>query len=326
MSSTQTHLSDHDSHTVPIVDFLSCTKLIPTQNLYSSIKSTKHAYKWVAFRIVNHGISESVIEGALDVNSEFFDMPIANKVELMSDDEYKPVRFSTVHGNSPIEGQFFKNFLKLYAHPLEDFVALWPNNPPHYREKMEVYTKEVMKLSIEVLGAIMESLNLAPTYLRDKLEQGFQMMGINSYPPSSQTNVKIGVVSHTDHSIITILLQSCSGLHVMDTSGSSSGGDGAWRVVPEMKGTLVVLVGDHLQVLSNGIYKSALHRAVPSTDETRLSIASFHSLAMDEVVEPAPELVDEEHPNGYRGSSFQDYINHLYSKKEKTFIETLRLN
>ncbi|GMQ04700.1 hypothetical protein CsSME_00050033 [Camellia sinensis var. sinensis] len=326
MSSTQTHLSDHDSHTVPIIDFSLLHQTDPhTKSLL--INQIHQACLQVGcFQIVNHGISESVIEGALDVNSEFFDMPIANKVELMSDDVYKPVRFSTVHGNSPIEGQFFKNFLKLYAHPLEDFVSLWPNNPPHYREKMEMHTKEAMKLSIEVLGTIMESLNLAPTYLRDKLERGFQMMGINSYPPSSQTNVKIGVVSHTDHSIITILLQSCSGLHVMDTSGSGSGGDGAWRVVPEMKGTLVVLVGDHLQVLSNGIYKSVLHRAVPSTDETRLSIATFYSLAMDEVIEPAPELVDEEHPKGYRGSSFQDYVNHLYSKKEKTFIETLRLN
>ncbi|KAF5950026.1 hypothetical protein HYC85_012019 [Camellia sinensis] len=147
MSSTQTHLSDHDNHTVPIVDFSLLHQTDPHTKslLINQIHQASlqvgcfqviSLSLWIGLMlmlIVNHGISESVIEGALDVNSEFFDMPIANKVELMSDDVYKPVRFSTVHGNSPIEGQFFKNFLKLYAHPLEDFVALWPNNPPHYR-------------------------------------------------------------------------------------------------------------------------------------------------------------------------------------------------
>ncbi|KAF5950029.1 hypothetical protein HYC85_012022 [Camellia sinensis] len=242
MSSTQTHLSDHDNHTVPIVDLSLLHQTDPHTKSLLIDQIHQACLQMGCFQIVNHGISESVIEGALDVNSEFFDMPIANKEELMSDDVYKPVRFrATVQ----LRANFFYMLILLKI--------LW-----HY-------------------------------------------------------------------GLIILLI---TGLHVMDTSGSSSSssGDGAWRVVPEMKGTLVVLVGDHLQVLSNGIYKSALHRAVPSTDETRLSIASFHSLAMDEVVEPAPELVDEEHPKGYRGSSFQDYINHLYSKKEKTFIETLRLN
>lgn len=103
--------------------------------------------------------------------------------------------------------------------------------------------------------------------------------------------------------------------------------DGAWKAVPTgHKGSLHVLVGDHLQVLSNGKYKSVVHRVVAGSGERRLSIASFHSFAMDEVVEPAMELVKQkqENPN-YKGSSLRDYLNHLSSKESKSFLETLKI-
>lgn len=47
---------------------------------------------------------------------------------------------------------------------------------------------------------------------------------------------------------------------------------------------------------------------------------------MDEVVEPAMELVKQkqENPN-YKGSSLRDYLNHLSSKESKSFLETLKI-
>ena len=48
-----------------------------------------------------------------------------------------------------------------------------------------------------------------------------------------------------------------------------------------------------LQILSNGAYKSVLHRVRVNSTRPRMSVASFHSLPAERVVGPAPELVDE---------------------------------
>lgn len=186
---------------------------------------------------------------------------------------------------------------------------------------MGIYSAEARKVCIELFEAIMESLNLAPTHLSQDFERGMQILGINCYRPCSEPITKVGISPHTDHSIITLLLQSAPGLDYMDRVE----GRRPWKKVPVLKGSLQVLVGDHLEVISNGLYKSVLHRATSSCDSARFSIANFHSLAMDEVVEPARELETEGNGRRYRGSSLRDYFNHLVLRDARAFIETLRI-
>ncbi|KAL0464087.1 UNVERIFIED_CONTAM: 2-oxoglutarate-dependent dioxygenase 21, chloroplastic [Sesamum latifolium] len=268
------------------------------------------------FHVINHGVGETVIEEALDVNTQFFHLPMQIKEEFWSDDVEKVVRFGEVGG-----GGYSRDFLKLYANPLHQFLPSWPTLPLLYslsyilQGKMGLYATEVRKLTIQLFGAIMESLHLSETHLKQNFEQGIQILGVNSFSPCSRSDITTGVLPHTDHTFITLLLQSGPGLQIMDRGGS-------WKSVPRLKGSLQVLVGDHLEVLSNGLYKSVLHR-VPSCKDTRLSIANLHSLGMDEIVEPAGELGNE---GRYRGSSLRDFLKHLASRDTRPFIETLRIN
>eukprot|EP00257_Ricinus_communis_P022663 XP_015582457.1 flavanone 3-dioxygenase 3 [Ricinus communis] len=143
----------------------------------------------------------------------------------------------------------------------------------------------------------MESLNMNPTYWQHKIEQGMQM-SINNYQSTvSQSNILTGAAPRTDHTIITILLQSSPGLHVMNPS------DGTSKACIQLKCSLHILVGDHLEMLSNGMYKSILHRAIPAAS-----------------ADPTVELVDE-----IKGSSLRDFLNHLSSKVSTPFIQTLKL-
>ncbi|KAK4414120.1 Flavanone 3-dioxygenase 3 [Sesamum alatum] len=270
------------------------------------------------FHVINHGVADSVIEEALNVNRKFFELPTEIKEELWSDDVQKVVRFGEVE-----VGGISREFLKLYAHPLHQYVSSWPKLPLHYRERMGLYATEVRKLSIELFGAIMESLNLSETHLKQNFEQGIQILGINSYSPCSGPNATTGLPPHTDHSLITVLLQSGPGLQVIDCRSNMSVG-GLWKNVPRLNGSFQVLVGDHLEVLSNGLYKSVVHRAIPSCSNTRLSIANLHSLRMDEIVEPAGEL--QENEGRYKGSSLRDFLKHLASRDTRPFIETLRID
>ncbi|KAB1204123.1 Protein SRG1 [Morella rubra] len=103
--------------------------------------------------------------------------------------------------------------------------------------------------------------------------------------------------------------------------------DGERGMVQELQGALQVHVGDHLEVPSNGLYKAVGHRATLNHERTRISTASLHSLGMDGMMEPAKELVDEQHPKKYKKSRFRDFLTFLSAKDigdGKSFIDTLK--
>lgn len=61
----------------------------------------------------------------------------------------------------------------------------------------------------------------------------------------------------------------------------------------------------------------------------RVSIAIFHSLGMDEKINTAKELVDDEHPKSYKESSFKDFLKFLSENdigQGKRFLVTLKNN
>ena len=196
---------------------------------------------------------------------------------------------------------------------------------------MGKYAVEVRKVALRVTEAIMESLGLGHSYLRNELEDGLQVMAVNGYPTRRSHELRqnpdsrIGFAPHSDYSIITIVLQSFGGLEQFDTE------TGTWNQVREVPGSLIVQVGDYLEVLSNGVYKSTVHRVVLRPRRAmRVSIASLHSLGMEEKVKVAEELVDEDHPVGYRESSFTRFLDFLSSndgqRGGRSYLDTLKIS
>lgn len=86
---------------------------------------------------MKHGVSEAMLDEALSVACKFFDLPTREKMKLMSNDVHKPVRCGTSLKDGIDKVQFWRVFLKHYAHPLKDWIHLWPQNPPDYRYKHE---------------------------------------------------------------------------------------------------------------------------------------------------------------------------------------------
>lgn len=69
-----------------------------------------------------------------------------------------------------------------------------------------------------------------------------------------------------------------------------------------------------MQVITNGKYKSILHRVIAQTDGNRMSIASFYNPGSDAVIYPAPSMVEKEteEKNVYPKFVFEDYMK-LYA-------------
>ncbi|KAL6287281.1 hypothetical protein ACE6H2_011671 [Prunus campanulata] len=87
-------------------------------------------------------------------------------------------------------------------------------------------------------------------------------------------------------------------------------GDGQWI---DVCATPLLSTLTNLRVITNGKYKSVVHRVIAQTDGTRMSIASFYSpgTGSDAVIYPAPTLVEkeaEEKNQVYPKFVFKDYI------------------
>lgn len=89
---------------------------------------------------------------------------------------------------------------------------------------------------------------------------------------------------HTDPGVITLLLQD-------DAGGlqARSGTDG-WIDVPPRPGTIVVNLGDVMQVWTNDRYRAAVHRVQPMTETSRYSIPYFGNPRSKCLVEPIEVL------------------------------------
>lgn len=193
---------------------------------------------------------------------------------------------------------------------------------------MGKYSKAVNTLQMQLMQTIFESLGLNPNYLQEEVKEGSQLLAINCYPACPEPDLTLGILPHSDFGYITLLLQTLQGLQIKDKSNT-------WVSVPYVEGALVVQLGDQMEVLSNGKYKSVIHRAIVNGEEKRFSIASLHSFAMDMKMGPAKELIivdddDEKNPRAnYKEFSFREFLEFIsqndVSESKERFIDTLKI-
>ncbi|KAK8520043.1 hypothetical protein V6N12_004007 [Hibiscus sabdariffa] len=105
-------------------------------------------------------------------------------------------------------------------------------------------------------------------------------------PKCPNPELTVGVGRHSDVSTLTILLQDeIGGLFVRQKDGDN------WIHVPPIKGSLVINVGDALQIMSNGRYRSVEHRVVANGSNNRISVPIFVNPRPADVIGPLPELI-----------------------------------
>ena len=130
-----------------------------------------------------------------------------------------------------------------------------------------------------------------------------------------------GVAEHTDYGLLTILRQDAtSGLEVRTRDG--------WTGAPPIEGSFVVNIGDMLDRMTGGRYRSTPHRVRPSAEVDRLSFPFFFDPSWDAEVAPLP-LGDDDRPaddaaTRWDRASVHDHLrgtygDYLWSKVSKVF-------
>lgn len=292
-----------DCENVPIID-------LGSQDRPQIVKQLGDACKFYGFfQVINHGVSTEAVEKMLGVANEFFSLPVEEKLKLYSDDPSKTVRLSTSFNVNKEKVHNWRDYLRLHCYPLDKYIPEWPPTPSSFKEIVKNYCTEVRELGFRVQELIAESLGLEKDHITRVLGEQGQHMAVNYYPPCPEPELTYGLPGHTDPNALTILLQDLqvAGLQVLK--------DGKWVAVNPHPNAFVINIGDQLQALSNGIYKSVWHRAIVNADKPRLSVASF-LCPFDDALISAPKALAGEDGSGavYRGYTYAEYYKKFWSR------------
>eukprot|EP01018_Ginkgo_biloba_P039374 Gb_04376 [translate_table: standard] len=244
--------------------------------------------EWGIFQVLHHGIPSDLVHRMSQLSRNFFALPSHEKLkfDMTGGKRGGFVVSSHLQGESVLD---WREIFTYFSYPLRsrDY-SRWPQNPDGWREVVEEYSEELMKLACKLLEIISESLGLEPQAVTKACLDMDQKVVINFYPKCPQPDMTLGLKRHTDPGTITLLLQDQVG-------GLQATKDGLnWITVEPVEGAFVVNLGDHMHYLSNGKYKNADHQAVVNADTSRLSIATFQNPAQEAIVYPLEGVVKAE--------------------------------
>ncbi|XP_065630134.1 protein DMR6-LIKE OXYGENASE 1-like isoform X1 [Quercus suber] len=302
----------------PILSEVFSSASIPTVDLNNhdiddlASKISQACEKYGFFQIINHGVPKELCQRVLAVVTEFFQLPPEERAQFLTTDHSKLVKVFNYY--QKVEGQgkvlmWGETFTHPW-HPTEDFTHFLPKNPPQYREVFTEYAREIGALMDRLLSLMSQGLGLEKDCLKRKLgERPAIYTQANYYPPCPDPELTMGLPAHNDISALVVLLQmeGVSGLQVVI--------DGKWVPVEPVPDAFVVNIADQMQVLSNGRYKSVLHRAVTNNRLARLSLPMFYAPNNDAVIGPIEDLIDEVHPPMYQNYSYKEYMDEFYRQE-----------
>jgi len=300
---------------IPVIDM---KKLITLQGHDDQRKQemerlSKACQEWGFFQIVNHGIPHSLIDEIRAVAKNFFNLPLEEK-QKSAPQGGDPQGYGQLFVTSEDQTLDWGDLLALSLKPNQiKNLAIWPTVPTNFRDTVERYALEVERVAQEVLSLFAENLHLEDAdYFKNVFGlEPMNLMRMNFYPACPRPDLVLGLSPHADGGGVTLLLQDDEtvGLHVRKNN--------QWIPVEPIPYAFVINIGDLMEVMTNGKYKSIEHRAVTNKERARLSIANFYNASVDAEVAPSAKLVDEHHPCLYRQFIHKDYILYHLSKPLK---------
>ncbi|KAE8730855.1 S-norcoclaurine synthase 1 [Hibiscus syriacus] len=160
-----------------------------------------------------------------------------------------------------------------------------PTNPPSFRATFDKYSMELHKVIIHLMKLFAKNLGINHELLASFFEDGIQGVRMNYYPPCAEASKVFGLAPHSDATGLTLLIQ------VNEVEGLQIKRNEKWVPIKPKPGAFIVNIGDMLEIMSNGEYKSIEHRAMVNPANGRLSIAAFHNPKMGTQIGPLPDLV-----------------------------------
>lgn len=286
------------------------------------------------FYVVGHGVDRRLCARLVELSRQFFAQHAAQKM-----------RIAMVHGGRAWRGYFNvgdeltsgkpdrKEGLYFGAELPPDHPAVLAGTPlfgqnlfpdiPGFGEVVLEYLAALEQLGHRLMAGLALSLELNESYFAEHYTgDPLVLFRIFNYPASPGASAdspgEWGVGEHTDYGMLTILMQDQTpGLQVKSRS--------RWVDAPPIAGSFVCNIGDMLDRMTRGIYRSTPHRVLKSSGRDRLSFPFFFDPNFNAEVRPIDELADHAIENDIHerwdranvhqiGGTYGDYLLNKVSK------------
>jgi isopenicillin N synthase-like dioxygenase len=201
---------------------------------------------------------------------------------------------------------------------------------PGFREEVLAYMEALTRLGHTLMEGLALSLGLEASYFAERYTADplilFRIFNYPTRPAPEGRDVQWGVGEHSDYGLLTILWQDdVGGLEVKTREG--------WTAAPPVPGSFVCNIGDMLDRMTGGRYRSTPHRvALNTSGRDRLSLPFFFDPNFRARVQPVEGLaasgIVDDSGSRWDGASVHafdgTYGDYLLAKVSKVFPELRR--
>ncbi|HEV7384281.1 MAG TPA: 2-oxoglutarate and iron-dependent oxygenase domain-containing protein, partial [Phenylobacterium sp.] len=255
------------------------------------------------FYLIGHGISPNVLAALEAESRRFFAQPLEAKMTISMARGgrawrgYFPVGGELTSGRPDLkEGLYLGTDLgpdhaRVRAGLPMHGANLWPVETPGLKAAAEAYMAGATRAAASLMEGVSLSLGLDAEYFaRAYTAEPTVLFRIFHYPATGSADVdwsqSWGVGEHTDYGLLTLLAQDkWGGLQVKSPDG--------WIEAPPIEGALVCNIGDMLERLTGGRFKSTPHRVRNTSGHDRLSFPLFFDPDFLAPMRPLPDVATD---------------------------------
>ncbi len=293
------------------------------------------------FYVVGHAVDEQLCARLEDLSRQFFAQSKPEKMRIGMSHGARAWRGYFAVGDELTSGRpDQKEGIYFGAELALDHPAVSAGTPlhgrnlfpdiPSFREVVLEYLAAMTRLGHALMAGVALGLGLEESYFVDRYTSDpLILFRIFNYPPSraasADKDARWGVGEHTDYGLLTILRQDdAGGLQVKSRS--------RWIDAPPIPASFICNIGDMLDRMTRGIYRSTPHRVLNSTGRDRLSFPFFFDPNFNAQVRPIENLAghptsddrderwDRASVHDFRGT----YGDYLLNKVSKVFPQLRR--
>ncbi|KAM7256317.1 hypothetical protein ACFE04_012058 [Oxalis oulophora] len=193
---------------------------------------------------------------------------------------------------------------------------LWPEGNANFTNTIQSYSEQLSGLDKTIRRMVLESFGL-DKYMDEHINSTNYLLRVMRYKGPETTDTKLGLSSHTDKNIVTILFQNqIEGLEVQTK-------DGQWIKFNPSPDSFVAMIGDSFYAWLNGRVYSPYHRVMMTGNEARYSVGLFSIPKAGYIVNAPEEMVDEDHPLLFKPFDHVEFLAFYYTKEGQSVPSAL---